>query len=58
MFIALECLVAHLVSAIVLPGLSDESGNRVATFLRLGYDMNAYPYRFICVQFLGNQKTI
>ena len=48
-FIPNVCLGAHLISASVLPGLSDESGNRVATFfirlrLRLGYDMNAYPY--------------
>ena len=40
-----------LIRASVLPGLSDESGNRVATFyirLRLGYDMNAYPYKGGC----------
>ena len=48
----IKCLGAHLFSASVLPGLSDESGNRVVTFcirlrLRLGYDMKAYPYRMI-----------
>ena len=34
--------------ASVLPRLSDESWNRVATFyirLRLGYECKAYPYR-------------
>ena len=43
-------LVIYLISAFVLPGLSDESGNRVATFyirLRLGYEHITYPYRHV-----------